>query len=131
MVDQSPSFSQLTPKTAQLRLLNGTKAGTTFPLHRIRTVIGRSDPPHIQVDFDLSDYTRDQDIPPTISRRHAIIEWVNGELQIIDLASKNGTTVDGQPLTATNPSEPASPTSLQLGSTITCGNLQLEVINHE
>lgn len=35
---------------------------------------------------------------PKISRRHAVIEWGEGEWRIRDLNSRNGTTVNGEPV---------------------------------
>ena len=62
-----------------------------------------------------------------VSRRHAELQWVNGELQIIDLGSRNGTFVDGQRLIG-DPGQPSPPITLKLGSKIKLGDLELEII---
>lgn len=116
----------LTQSTAQLKLLNRPGAERRFPLNRVKTVIGRNDSTNdITVDIDLSDC---DSTPPTVSRRHAEISWVEGNLQILDLGSSNGTFVDGQKLSPVNPKETYSPVSLKPGSKVKLGNLEFEVI---
>jgi len=127
-LDPVPGLGRLTPENTGLRLLNGPKAKQQFPLQRMRTLIGRSDPPEVVVDLDLSDCELG-DIP-MISRRHAVIEWQQGELQIIDLASRNGTIVDGQPLKPAQPHQPSAPVALKMGSKLQLANLEFEVITH-
>lgn len=114
----------LTQNRAQLKLLNGPGAERRFPLNLVKTVIGRNDPPNIIVDIDLTDCDSN---PPAVSRRHAEISWVEGDLQIVDLGSNNGTFVDGQKLSPVNP-ETYSPVSLKPGSKVKLGNLEFEVI---
>ncbi|MEK0189488.1 FHA domain-containing protein, partial [Microcoleus anatoxicus] len=63
-----------------------------------------------------------------ISRHHAVIEWVEGKLQIIDLDSTNGTFVNGKKLLTTAPRQPSSPEILKTGDIIKLGNIELEVI---
>lgn len=130
-LDPVPGFDRLTPDNAQLQLINSVKAGQSFLLNRVRTVIGRSDPPQIIVDIDLTecDPNLQNNDPPAVSRRHALIEWVNGQLQIVDLGSKNGTYVDGKKLASANADQPSDPTPLKLGSQIFIANLELKVIN--
>jgi len=116
-IDSIPT-AQLTPDTAHIFLVNNPEL--RFPLNQLRTVIGRNDPPTIIVDLDLTTY--DLNNPPSISRRHAEIQWVNGKLQIVDLDSTNGTFVDGKKLS------PKTPVTIQVGSRIKLGNLELEAI---
>jgi len=125
-LDPVPGLARLTPNTATLLVLNGPKANQRFPLGQPRMVLGRNDPPQVTVDLDLSECELGE--PPMISRRHAILQWVNGELQLIDLASRNGTLVNGQRLVPPAPNQPSVPVALNLGSKVTLGNLELEVI---
>ncbi len=127
-IDPIPGLSRLTPDNAKLLLLNGPAAASRFPLHRIRSLIGRNDLPLITVDIDLTECEIGD--PIAISRRHAVIEWVEGELQIVDLCSRNGTFVDGQKLTAIAPNQPSAPVILKAGSKVKLGNLEFEVITH-
>lgn len=127
-LDPVPGFGRLTPERTGLLLLNGPKAKQLFSLQRMRTLIGRSDPPEVVVDLDLTDCELG-DIP-MISRRHAVIEWHQGELHIIDLASRNGTIVDGTPLTSAQPNQPSAPATLKMGSKLQLANLEFEVISH-
>jgi len=69
-------------------------------------VIGRSD-----ADLVLDD--------TQVSRHHALIRWVRGELQLDDLRSTNGTRVNGVRIDG-------SPT-LQDGDVITIGPFAIEV----
>jgi pSer/pThr/pTyr-binding forkhead associated (FHA) protein len=112
----------LTPYNAALRV--GT-AGKVFPLNRMSLVAGRSDPPFVSVDIDLQAYETTS--PPKVSRRHAEISWVDGELQIVDLGSTNGTFVDGQHFRAAK-GEPSASAVLKLGSKIKLGDVELELI---
>lgn len=118
----------LTTDTAQLKLLNGPRAESRFPLKLVKTVIGRNDPANdITVDIDLTDCEIDSNAP-NISRRQAEIFWVEGDLQIVDLKSNNGTFVDGQKLSPLTPDKPHAPVSLKRGSKVKLGNLEFEVI---
>ena len=123
--DPIPGLNQLTPDTAYLVVRNGPKAQHTFGLNRLRMLIGRNHPPHIIVDIDLTDYEQNSII--TVSRHHAIIQWVNQKLQIIDLASCNGTFVNGQQLISQEVNQPSDPVLLTVGSKIKLGNLELEI----
>lgn len=123
--DPIPGLAQLTPDTAYLVILNGSKANDTFSLNRLRSLIGRNHPPHITVDIDLSAY--EQGMVLTISRHHAIIQWVNQKLQIVDLASRNGTFVNGQQLTPVSANQLSTPVLLTVGSKIRLGGLEFEI----
>ncbi|GAB1539011.1 hypothetical protein NUACC21_16760 [Scytonema sp. NUACC21] len=123
--DPIPGLSQLTPDTAYLVVRNGPKAQNSFPLNRLRSLIGRNHPPHIIVDIDLSGYELEQII--TVSRHHAIVQWVNQKLQIVDLASRNGTFVNGLQLVSQEVNQPSAPALLTVGSKIRLGDLEFEV----
>jgi hypothetical protein len=70
-------------------------------------IIGRSGDAHLSVDDDL------------VSRRHAILEYRGDRLWIVDLASRNGTFVDGAPAGDGAPLMP--------GSTVTVGSTELGI----
>lgn len=123
--DPIPGIAQLTPETAFLVVINGAKVNHSFPLNRLRSLIGRNHPPHIIVDIDLSDFESGK--TPTISRHHAIIQWVNQKLQIADLASRNGTFVNGERLLPKSNHEPSDPVLLTIGSQIKLGDLELAI----
>jgi pSer/pThr/pTyr-binding forkhead associated (FHA) protein len=118
--------ARLTPDNAQLLVRNSSSANQKFPLNQIRAVIGRSDAPMSIADIDLTECKIDN--KSAISRRHAVIEWVEGKLQIIDLDSTNGTFVNGKQLLPTAPRQPSNPEILKSGDIIILGNIELEVI---
>ena len=70
------------------------------------TVIGR----------DAADVVLDD---AQVSRRHAIIRWVDGELQLEDLQSTNGTWLNGARI--------ESSSELQHGDVVTIGPFAIEV----
>ncbi|MEZ2250827.1 FHA domain-containing protein [Microcoleus sp.] len=117
---------RLTPDNAQLLVRNSSSANQKFPLNQIRAIIGRSDAPMSIADIDLTECKIDN--KSAISRRHAVIEWVEGKLQIIDLDSTNGTFVNGKQLLPTAPKQPSNPEIIKTGDIIKLGNLELEVI---
>ncbi|MFM1843739.1 MAG: hypothetical protein RLZZ490_2482 [Cyanobacteriota bacterium] len=128
-LDPIPQLSRLRPEHTFLQLKNGPKAQHCFSLHRISQVIGRSQPPYDQVDIDLGPCELEG--TPMISRRHALMEWHDGQLNICDLNSRNGTWVDGQPLKSQQPGEPSPFMPLAAGSQVKLGNLEMEVIINE
>ena len=101
--ERHPTFG---PVSAKLVMLD-TDADAHFAINASgETIIGRIDPHRgIRPHVDLSKY----DLAARISRRHARITAVNGQYQIEDLGSSNGTTVNGktrlrakQPITLSN-----------------------------
>ena len=56
---------------------------------------------------------------PEVSRRHALVRLLDSELAIEDLASTNGTWINGQRITGIQ--------ALSLGDTLQCGNTVAEV----
>jgi pSer/pThr/pTyr-binding forkhead associated (FHA) protein len=119
----------LTPANARLRVTNGPGAGKVFALEKMRILVGRTYPPAILVDVDLREC--ELGASPMISRRHAELQWVDGDLELVDLGSANGTYVDGSRLSAPGPRSPSPPTKLGLGAKIKFGNVELEVIRSE
>jgi pSer/pThr/pTyr-binding forkhead associated (FHA) protein len=118
--------ARLTPDNAKLLVRNGSGANQKFALNQMRAIIGRSDAPMSIADIDLTECKIDN--KSAISRPHAVIEWVEGKLQIIDLDSTNGTFVNGKKLLTTAPRQPSSPEILKSGDIIKLGNIELEVI---
>ncbi|MBV9864601.1 MAG: FHA domain-containing protein [Abitibacteriaceae bacterium] len=119
-------LNHLTSNNARLCIISGPQAGITFRLDQIRLVVGRNSPPAVQVDIDLTPCELSS--PPMISRRHAELQWVEGELQITDLSSKNGTWVDGEQLTSPAPGLPSAPKVLTTNSKIKFANLETQVV---
>ena len=124
--DPIPGIAQLKPETTYLLVLNGSKSNDSFSLNRLRSLIGRSHPPHITVDINLSNY--ELRVPATISRHHAVIQWANNKLHIIDLNSRNGTFVNGQQLIPLSANQPSAPVVLKVGSKIRLGDLELAIV---
>ncbi len=127
-LDPVPGLSRLSPDSTYLAILNGKKSGQRFSLNKIRISIGRSDLPEINADVDLTECELGD--PPMTSRRHAEIQWVNGQLQIIDLGSRNGTFVDGERLGSIDKDGNTKPVSLRIGSKIKLANLEMEITRH-
>ena len=123
--DPIPGLAQLQPDTTYLVVLNGPQANYSFSLNRLRSLIGRSYPPNFHVDIDLSSYELSR--PYRISRHHAVIQWVNNKLQIIDLASRNGTFVNGQQLTPQSAHQPSAPVVLTAGSQLRLADLEFAI----
>jgi pSer/pThr/pTyr-binding forkhead associated (FHA) protein len=81
------SFSAALPLPSRVKLsveiIGGPDRGTTIDMTSGRLVIGRSD-----ADLVLED--------PKISKKHAVIEaFASSKIYVRDLASKNGTMVNG------------------------------------
>ncbi len=82
-------------------------------------LIGRADDGRgIIPDIDLG---RDGGFDAGVSRRHAIVSYRNSTVQIEDLASANGTFVNGRQLA------PATPAPLHHGDEVRCGALKLRI----
>ena len=97
-------FSERRPE-ARIVVNNGPSTGES---HAVLTemVIGRQD-----ADLVLDD--------TQVSRHHALIRWVHGELQLDDLRSTNGTRVNGVQIDGSR--------TLQDGDVITVGPFAIEV----
>jgi pSer/pThr/pTyr-binding forkhead associated (FHA) protein/S1-C subfamily serine protease len=92
------------PTGAQIVVVRGSLAGRRFPVVS-ELVIGRED-----ADLLLDD--------PQVSRRHAVVRAVDGGLEIEDLGSANGTSVNGARLDG--------PQRLRSGDEIAIGPVVLE-----
>jgi len=122
--DTAPSAAS-SNQAIVLRVLNGPCKGREIPVDRPTLVLGRDDPPHLHVDVDLTDCELAS--TPVISRRHAEIRLVAGQLQIVALQDRNGTFVNGTRITHDPQDNPSSPVALKHGDTIRLANLELEV----
>ncbi|HVX13217.1 MAG TPA: SpoIIE family protein phosphatase [Pirellulales bacterium] len=71
---------------AFLRALNGTEQGKLYRLDRANSILGR----HPDCDIVLDE--------GAVSRQHAQISSASNEFFVEDLGSRNGTTVNGQPV---------------------------------
>ena len=87
--------------------------GKSFALASDMVVLGRnSATKNIQNDIDLSDL----DTKKIISRRHAMVQRKNNEFVLNDLDSRNGTFINGQRLSSTQPHTLASGDVIEFGS---------------
>lgn len=93
------STGRSTAPTPALLVREGPDAGRRYPIES-HVVVGR-----VAADVTIPD--------PEVSRRHATIKRVNGELEIGDLDSENGTRVNGRRI--------HGPTRLVAGDTISIG----------
>jgi class 3 adenylate cyclase len=66
---------------AKLIVLNGVAAGTVFVLGDVPAVVGRSPEAHLRIG------------DPWISSMHAMFEWRDEDLWVVDLESRNGVFV--------------------------------------
>lgn len=82
--------------------------GTAYPVHRGDCVLGRAPHSFLVLSAEL------------VSREHAVVRVVSDKLEIEDLSSKNGTLVNGAPITGKQ--------SLDAGDVIEIGGETLEVL---
>lgn len=100
IIDQKP------PAMAWLAIKSGSRAGTTLRLKQGDTDLGRS--------ATSNDHAFDDE---TVSERHARVRWQDGQFYLHDLASKNGTFVNGQRIDRPQP--------LRSSDTIAIGRTEL------
>jgi hypothetical protein len=124
-LDPIPGAQHLRPDTAYLSPCESPTV--TLPLAKLELLVGRNDLPQIKVDLDLSAY--DKNTPPLISRHHALLQWVEGRLEVIDLGSRNGTFVDGERIQSSPPGKPSDPKSLKIGTRLRFATTEFEVIS--
>jgi S-DNA-T family DNA segregation ATPase FtsK/SpoIIIE len=72
---------------AKLLIVSGPDSGRIIPLKDPITLLGRDKDCHVQID------------DPRVSGRHAAVYFAGGEFRIRDLASTNGTLLNGSALT--------------------------------
>ncbi|MGC9504362.1 FHA domain-containing protein [Baaleninema sp.] len=128
-LDPIPGLQRLTPASTFLTIQNGPQQHREIALTQMRSIVGRNDPPHVQVDIDLTDCELSD--PPMVSRRHAVLQWQNGNLTVRDLGSRNGTFIDGAKLELPKNQPFSNPAFLKLRSRIRFGNIELEVTTHD
>lgn len=105
-VDRAAPLLLLPPTAGALVIRSGSKAGQSFRLSRPMLTVGRG----IESDVIIND--------ASISRRHVQFSRKSDGDYIHDLASRNGTKVNGEAVTA--------PILLQPGDVIEMGNIRLE-----
>lgn len=127
--DPIPNATTLTQENTFLRIRKGPGTDQEIALNRMTLMVGRNDPPNVTVDLDLTPYELGE--PPMTSRLHAVLEWVDGELRLCDLNSRNGTMINGEKLSANTPNSPSSFISLKVGDAIAFANIEMEVIIRE
>ncbi len=96
------SPAQTTVAGFSLVVVSGPSAGDRFPVH-VETEIGR-EAAGIRLSWDSQ-----------ASRRHAKVSPTGSGLEVADLGSTNGTTVNGQRISTPTPLRPGD--TLQIGST--------------
>ena len=91
-----------------LRVVGGKNDGREITIAVPRFIIGRGDTAHLRPASDL------------VSREHCEILFGDGKVVINDLASRNGTFVNGKQLTETHVAKS--------GDSLRIGRLQFEVV---
>jgi len=74
---------------AVLVVLTGPARGETLVVRALPAEIGRSPEADLVVEDD------------TVSRRHAVLRWADDALELEDLDSSNGTSMNGNPMVGT------------------------------
>lgn len=89
VVPSGPAGPQTPPPfiEASLEILRGEGTGKRFELTAPETVLGRGDDVAVHLD------------DPVMSRRHALVTYVQNEFRIKDLESANGTFLNGSRVT--------------------------------
>jgi phosphoserine phosphatase RsbU/P len=86
----------------KLRFQNGPRRNTEFSFDK-RVMVGRRGSADLSID------------DPTISRRHAVLTWMNDQCIVLDLGSGNGTFINGRIV--------SKPTRLRDGDVVTIGSV--------
>lgn len=94
----------------QLKVLSGNHAGKLIAVNHDKFLIGRSDDCHLRPKSD------------SISRRHCAILHKDGKILLVDLKSRNGTSVNDKPL------DPAKAKILKDGDKIKIGTLEFVAV---
>jgi pSer/pThr/pTyr-binding forkhead associated (FHA) protein len=115
----------LGPQNAVLRCTAGAQPGRAVPLASPRVTVGRSEPPLLTVELDLTPL--ETATPTVTSRRHAEIAWENGTLVVRDLGSTNGTFVNGVRLPGSARGAVSPPHLLHEGDRVRFANIEFEV----
>lgn len=94
----------------QLKVLSGSSEGKLIPVTQEKFLIGRSDECQLRPKSD------------SISRRHCAIVLKEGRALLVDLKSRNGTSVNDKKL------DPAKAKVLKHGDHIQVGKLEFEIV---
>ena len=94
----------------QLKVLSGNHAGKLIAVNHDKFLIGRSEECHLRPKSD------------SISRRHCAILRKDGKILLVDLKSRNGTSVNEKPL------DPAKAKILKDGDRIRVGKLEFVAV---
>ncbi|MBF0424870.1 MAG: FHA domain-containing protein [Magnetococcales bacterium] len=114
------------PGGCSLCVLNGPGVGREWPLNQARMLLGRSDPPSVMVQIDLT--ACELGVEPMISRRHAEVHWIEGRMYLVDLGSRNGTRINGVALTPEEGARISLPAALHPGDRIQLADLELQFV---
>lgn len=89
-VPGAPAAKLAADAKPRLVVLRGLKLNVEYPVYEGNNFIGRADEKPVDIDLD------DQEPPDRVwsSRQHALILYENGELNLEDLNSANGTFVN-------------------------------------
>lgn len=110
--DEQDDISSTTMESTAIASLLAEN-GKSFALASEMVILGRnSSSQNIKNDIDLSDL----DVKKIISRRHAMIKRQNNEFILYDLDSRNGTFLNGERLTSTQPRTLASGNVIEFGT---------------
>jgi pSer/pThr/pTyr-binding forkhead associated (FHA) protein len=111
---------------AVLEVIEGRAPGVRLALDRVCMVIGRHDPPNVEVDIDLT--AQELAEIPVVSRRHAEASWVEGRLMLRDLGSNNGTFVNDARLPSPGRGQPGDAQELHAGDRVRLANITVLVV---
>lgn len=104
-------------KNCRLVCLTPPGTGGEFVLAGVRALVGRAS--NHDVDLDVDAFAPRQ--PSPISRLHAEIRWADGQPEVVDLDSANGTFVNREKLT------PLKPSPLRDGDRVAFADVEFEV----
>ncbi|MDY3561894.1 FHA domain-containing protein [Gemmata sp. JC673] len=116
--DHQPTAPAVPAVKPKLVVLRGMRIGAEYPIYEGRNVVGRfADKP---VDIDLVSQESVEQI--WCSRQHAVLVLDDGNVQIEDLNSLNGTWLNGVRVRAGQP-RPVKP-----GDVVQVGTVQMKLI---
>jgi pSer/pThr/pTyr-binding forkhead associated (FHA) protein len=114
----APAGEKLAPDAApKLVVQRGLKVGIEYPIYEGNNFVGRADEKPVDIDLD------DQEPPDRVwsSRQHCLITFENGELNVEDLNSANGTFVNRTRV------YPGQKRPLAVGDVVQVGTVQLKL----
>jgi pSer/pThr/pTyr-binding forkhead associated (FHA) protein len=123
----APSHQPLQMGSSALEVTTGRTPGVRFLIDRVSMLIGRHDPPDIEVDIDLT--PQEMADTPVVSRRHAEVSWVDGRLTLRDLGSSNGTYVNDTRLSSPGLGQPSDAHDLHAGDVVRLANIVMRMVS--